>query len=59
MEYDSLDRTENNDKNNRGQINKKDLKTEIYPVWQEFMDEDRTFYSVNETSTPSRAMDVE
>ncbi len=29
-----LNRTEDNDENNRGEINKKDLKNEIYPVWQ-------------------------
>ena len=46
MEYDSLDRTENNDKNNRGQINKKDLKTEIYPVWQGLLDDYRTYCGI-------------
>ena len=45
-----LNRTNNNNENNRGEINKKDLGTEIYPVWQGYMDEDRTFYSVNENT---------
>ena len=29
-----LNRTDKNNENNRGEINKKDLKNEIYPVWQ-------------------------
>lgn len=29
-----LNRTDKNDENNRGKINKIDLKNEIYPVWQ-------------------------
>ena len=45
-----LNQTAKNDENNRGQENKIDLKNEIYPVWQGYMDEDRTFYSVSETA---------
>ena len=45
-----LKRTDKNNENNRGEINKKDLKNEIYPVWQGYMDEDRTFYSVSENA---------
>ena len=45
-----LNRTDKNNENNRGEINKKDLKNEIYPVWQGYMDEDRTLYSVRESS---------
>ena len=45
-----LNQTAKNDENNRGKINKKDLNTEIYPVWQGYMDEDRTFYSVSENA---------
>lgn len=37
-----LNRTDKNYENNRGAINKKDLKNEIYPVWQPLMDELRT-----------------
>ena len=29
-----LNRTDKNNEINRGEINKKDLKNEIYPVWQ-------------------------
>ena len=47
-EQNMLNRTDKNYENNRGEINKKDLKNEIYPVWQGYIDEDRTFYSVNE-----------
>ena len=46
--HDMLKRTDKNYENNRGEINKKDLKNEIYPVWQGYIDEDRTFFSVNE-----------
>ena len=45
-----LNQTAKNDENNRGQENKIDLKNEIYPVWQGYMDEDRTFYSVSENA---------
>ena len=45
-----LNKTAEKNENNRGEINKKDLKNEIYPVWQGYMDEDRTFYSVNENT---------
>lgn len=37
-EKNMLNRTDNNNENNRGEINKKDLETEIYPVWQEWRD---------------------
>ena len=47
-EQNMLNRTDKNNENNRGEINKKDLRNEIYPVWQGYIDEDRTFYSVNE-----------
>ena len=33
-EQNMLNRTDKNNENNRGEINKKDLKNEIYPVWQ-------------------------
>ena len=45
-----LNQTAEKDEINRGEINKKDLKNEIYPIWQGYMDEDRTFYSVNENT---------
>lgn len=45
-----LNKTAEKNENNRGEINKKDLKNEIYPAWQGYMDEDRTFYSVNENT---------
>ena len=36
-----LNRTDKDDENNRGEINKKDLKNEIYPVWQGWSDSNR------------------
>lgn len=33
-EQNMLNRTDKDDENNRGETNKKDLKNEIYPVWQ-------------------------
>ena len=33
-----LNRTDKNNENNRGEINKKDLKNEIYPVWQGYVE---------------------
>ena len=45
-----LSKTAEKNENNRGEINKKDLKNEIYPVWQGYMDEDRTLFSVNENA---------
>ena len=45
-EQNMLNRTENNDKNNRVQINKKDLKNEIYPVWQGLHDDYRTYCGI-------------
>lgn len=37
-EKNMLNRTDNNNENNRGEINKKDLETEIYLVWQGHVD---------------------
>ena len=45
-----LNQTAKNEEINRGTENKIDLKNEIYPVWQGYMDEDRTFYSVSENA---------
>ena len=45
-----LNQTAENEEIYRRTENKKDLKNEIYPVWQGYMDEDRTFYSVNENT---------
>ena len=41
-----LNRTDENGENNRGEINKKDLKNEIYPVWQGLKDDYRTHCGV-------------
>lgn len=46
----TLNQTGESKQINRGVINKKDLENEIFPVWQGYMDEDRTFYSVSETA---------
>ena len=45
-----LNRTGKKEENNRGEINKKDLRNEIYPVWQGYVDDDRTFYSVTKNA---------
>ena len=45
-----LNKTAENEEIYRRTENKKDLKNEIYPAWQGYMDEDRTFYSVNENT---------
>ena len=45
-----LNQTAKSNEINRGQESKIDLKNEIYPAWQGYMDEDRTFYSVNENT---------
>ena len=42
-EQNMLNRTDKNNENNRVEINKKDLKNEIYPVWQELQDDYRTY----------------
>ncbi len=49
-ERNMLNRTGKKEENNRGEINKKDLRNEIYPVWQGYMDDDRTFYSVTKNA---------
>ena len=41
-----LNRTDKNNENNRGEINKKDLKNEIYPVWQGLQDDYRTYCGI-------------
>ena len=46
----SNDRTFTNDENNRGQKSEKSAENALYPIWQGYMDEDRTFYSVNENT---------
>lgn len=46
----TLNQTAKNDEINSSQENKIDLKNEIHFVWQGYVDEDRTFYSVNENT---------
>ena len=46
----SSDRTFTNSENNRGQNNEKSAENALYPLWQGYMDEDRTLYSVRESS---------
>ena len=46
----SNDRTFTNSENNRGQNNEKSAENALYPLWQGYMDEDRTFYSVSENA---------
>ena len=41
-----LNQTAEKDENNRGEINKKDLKNEIYPVWQGLKDDYRTYCGI-------------
>ena len=41
-----LNQTAEKDEINRGEINKKDLKNEIYPVWQGLQDDYLTFCGV-------------
>lgn len=41
-----LNQTAEKNEINRGEINKKDLKNEIYPVWQELQDDYRTYCDV-------------
>lgn len=38
-----LNRTGKKEENNRGEINKKDLRNEIYPAWQGLQDDYRTY----------------
>ena len=45
-----LNRTDKNNENNRVEINKKDLKNEIYPVWQGLKDDYRTYCVINSFS---------
>ena len=45
-EQNMLNRTDKNNENNRVEINKKDLKNEIYPVWQGLQDDYRTYCGV-------------
>ena len=46
----SNDRTFTNDENNRCQKDEKSAENALYPLWQGYMDEDRTFYSVSENA---------
>ena len=46
----SNDRTFTNSENNRGQKSEKSAENALYPLWQGYVDDDRTFYSVNENA---------
>lgn len=49
-----FNRTDENDQNNRGEFNKKDLKNEIYPVWQGLKDDYQTYCGIVSFSKGSK-----
>ena len=49
-----LNQTAEKDEINRGEINKKDLKNEIYPVWQGLKDDYQTYCGIVSFSKGSK-----